>query len=68
MKKRRLYVTPQTKMIQCLPMMLMTSRDPSKIYFAKRPDGPKIYDPEATEQDNIANWEDGEDIVFDFEE
>lgn len=55
-------------MTQCLPMMLMASRDPSKIYFAKRPDGPKIYDPEATEQDNIANWEDGEDIVFDFEE
>ena len=49
-------------------MMLMASRDPSKIYFAKRPDGPKVYDPDITEQDNIADWEDGEDIEFTFDE
>ena len=68
MRKRRLYIAPQTKYVNCLyPLMLMTSPVPSKIYYSKT--GPKPYDPDAeAEQDNIANWGDGDDIDFEFEE
>lgn len=65
MKKRRLYVTPQ---LTCMDFQCSTVMMTSAIYFGDDQGGAEPYDPTNNEGDNIADWEPGEGLEFDFEE
>lgn len=68
MKQRRIYTPPQATLLDCEGPELLGN---SNIYFASPThlgNGASSYDAATDYGDNIADWQTGDDIDFDFEE